>query len=534
MAAVSLGPEPQHLARDADITISSISAMPSELTSPVWSKLPLDIPCLVVEECDDQTLTNWSCADQFFYEFASNLLWEVIVIETGELIDKGRTDGTHWDWVDGVRIDPIRMRREHNKILYFVEKDAFRQSGFPMIYNQKPKLPGLRVRFLRLDLSDGGQCQELYKALSRRLVVAVISKLLPWMPNLQSCSFEGPLHSETLDLLVARNNLYSLAIRLHMDFIRRCVAEFDAAGDRIPGMSQILDLRCLSRLQQLQGLTIGRLVPMEANGLARALIDLTNLVQLSISAAPPANIDDERNSFAGFRREESPILTLLDTISRTRNGSGAHAWNHLPKTIKHLNLVDNWRCGCSTNNNLLTDTISPCSNMFSLGLRLMATDLMYNFFLHTRFPVLEHLIVAGCRHSLEDQDWLAMGLNVRNAVPGPSERPSALKEFTLRHRDKLQSLFIRRPALPLSCTENGPIWLMRKDLERVWNSDREEVKSVRAEKDVFYQQMCWDCPFWAAGCDDLRHAYCYAANNRPKLPTMWNLKDYLGWEGWDT
>lgn len=473
------------------------SSISRELDSPLWWKLPTEILCLIVENCDRRTLLSWSCTNQFFYEVASNILWETLRITSRELIESSQAQGPRALFVNGTYVDPTMLKREHRKLLYFMENNALRPRssrrsvGFPQMHNQEAKLPKLRVKRLELDLPLRGSYGWFDESYEIKWTAAAVSKSLSLMPNLLFCSLEGPLRANNLGRIVQMRNLQGLKIRTKLKVAHQWHGGIYGIEHLIPDGGQILDLERLARLIHLQNLIIGRLAPGEADGLAKAVLKVTKLTQLSISAIPPAGIASSRMDFAGSCDEESPILRFLEAIWQGGVSAGAPAQHHLPQSLRHLVLRDVYRPGRSKNQDLLLDTISPCSNLTSLELNLMAIKHVEKFLASAQFPVLEEFAVGGCPHLLQKQGWEALGLIIPDLGDQWMEQPLVFKDFTLRHRQTLRRLSISLLMDFMNSNDRSTLRFNRSRLEGLWNAKYPNPEAVVPPPGIYGYREDW-------------------------------------------
>ncbi|KAL8778093.1 MAG: hypothetical protein Q9213_007568 [Squamulea squamosa] len=478
-----------------------------------WSGLPLDVLCTVVESCDHQTLISWSCTSVFFYNLASDLLWETLRINADEVIPF-----EHRGY--GRRICPNNMERKHAMLVYFMTNNALRRRstrrtiGLPLIGNQTAKLPWLRVKRLRLEFQFSPYY--VWKLFQGWYIAPVLHKVLHLMPQLQNLYFEGYLCEEVWDRLLTMRSLRDLSIRTGAEYVQRCPnnESIEWAND------QVLDLRRLAGLTHLKSLSVGRLAPLEAQGLAQAVLCL-KLSGLYVCAGPPAQDSSDLRSIFTGTHDESPILTFLEAIMA---GSYQHVDSDvapvlLPKTLKRLTLRDVYRSGQSINDDLLLETVRPCQSLTSLDICMMAPNQMQSFLGHAEFPVLEYFAVAGCHHFLHEGDWVRLnvhGLGTEDIAPTVKIHTLPLETFLLRHQDSLLDVAISRPVPPSIACEHTVFRFDKDRLKRFWRAKSGICLESTGAK-VGYCNHWLSCHYGKG--------YCYAVNFAQRI-TLWDLEEH--------
>ncbi|KAL8688134.1 MAG: hypothetical protein Q9218_005878 [Villophora microphyllina] len=495
-------------------------------------QLPLEVIWLIIKGCNRQTLVNWSCTSQSLYDAASDILWNTLRVTADELIDfAARPAPMSNPHYKPIHAGPSSLIRSDRMILFFLANNALRQRrslrspGFPSILSRRAKLPGLRVQNLILDFQDGEDPHNWVNGRSEleQLLVAAAKNMPESMPNLRTCSLEGPLHPKSLDLFVPLWKLQGLSVRSEKEYLDRPydpdLTYASPASQQHQEPSQILNLHRLVSSPQLRDLVIGRLAPSEAKGLAAAVMDLAKLTKLSVSAVPPADTADTRKSYAGTRKDQSPVLAFLETVwgsDASTDGQG----HYLSPSLQHLRLTDSYRHGMSRMENLLQDTISPCTNLAALELRLMAIEPMRTFLVQGNFPFLKDFYVGGCGHLLGYEDWLALGLSKPYDVPFPTiERPWDLKGFLFRHRNTLDRF--RIGLLGFFCSTE-PLSFNRKHLEHLWDPTREWAPDLK-QCLYFNDEVWYGFDIWHPRCK-YGSIFCFA-DNEPSPVTMWDLED---------
>ena len=477
-----------------------------------WSKLPFDILYFIVKVCDRQTLINWSCTNQVFYDFASNILWERIVITTEQITEHCKSYQSDWSSVDGSHTDPDL------RLALFLGMNCFRDSnrhypGFPTILGEQAKLPTQRVVKLRLGYTDHVSFKYVIDSSRLKSVIKAISEIIAFMPNLRVCQLDGPLRAENLEPVpCVLKDLRELRLREGAEFVNHSIPglTFDNP-DEIMECDQTLPLQRLSYCT-LTRLKVMRLAPREAKSLATAVSRLPCLTHLAITAAPAAAEDDPRKSFAGTLEDDSPIYGFLSALWRDVPLSKTPKFSPLPMTLKNLVLRDLYRLFPSNNKYLVYDSVSPLVDLTFLALDLQTTIPLSHFFQHTTFPLLRYLKISACRHIFSDQDWKCLGIDPKDPVAKPGHHHidhMHLKDFVLRHHNTLNTL-------SLSLIDAGGVisWhksrldFTKKNSQLNWGG-KEPVAKHACNRN----QWIWESRSWGSQCvgddEDEGDGFCY-------------------------
>lgn len=471
----------------------------------IWRNLPLEVLCTVIESCDRRTLVNWSCTSQFFYTLASNELWNTLSIGPEDLLSFH--DRPYVTWKYEKQHSMKELRRKDHMIVHFLTGHAFRQRStrrtvaLPMIGDQTPKLPTARVKDLRLDFNQHHLAFSSARGVFHEASITGLAKsILPLLLNLRTCYFEGPLCMETWDLLMKVRDLRSLTIRAEADYVLPCGVRWAS--------SQILNLQQLAGLIHLTSLSVGRLSPNEAQGLAYAVVSL-KLSTLSTCAGPPARNDrDSRSVFAG-NSTHSPILTFLQAVLRASSllASGVSA---VSQTLRTVVLKDLYRRqehqGRSIDHELLADTLQLWQ-LTDLDICVMHPDILRSFFLHVELPALKHFATAGCRHLFSDEDWSQLGIH----IPEHNLEESSLvsfEPFLRRHQQTIASMTIYRTSFEPPLYRNNALRFCRQQLYRFSTPDSTlDSAMVNARR--------WQGGHWMF-CRNT-NSYCCARNERLRV-----------------
>ncbi|KAL8870504.1 MAG: hypothetical protein Q9198_007613 [Flavoplaca austrocitrina] len=431
-----------------DTASTSSSSSATEL-SRVLSGMPCELVCMVVERSDDGTLFNWTHTSKFYYNIAADVIWKSFVICDAKA-------GRAWSWTNFLR--------------------------YKMPFQTKS--PAQRVRALTFSCS-----QVLWSNATKPMVHSLML-----LADLQRIVLKGHVHSEAFNTLKYRKNLKDLELRLDSAFL-------PIEGDDYS--SYTLKFVPLAGITHLQHLAIGRFTPFEASGLAKAISNLP-LIKLTVFAAPPADLEDPRKSYAGTEHDKSPIQTFLES-SLADHGKCSH---HLPLSLQDIKLRDVYRPFKSTHKDLVLNTV--CSlNVSTLDLGLVASKELVHFFDHARLPNLTSFTVSGCRHFLPDTAWAALGLNFDHNPP--VDLPDipvhgSFVEFLGRHRQSLENLTIR-PGLHLSWPgDQLALNFTKEHLERIAKTDQRpslqqsEPVLILAADGKPLNQEAWNLAAWAGSC----------------------------------
>ncbi|KAL8647716.1 MAG: hypothetical protein Q9210_005391 [Variospora velana] len=517
----SASPESHTYLTPAYAGASSIDTIANEslsLPNPdpaVWSKLPVEILAIIIEHCDRQTIINWSCTHGFFYDIASNALWKSLFLppeamsvftqcklrdRQGKCLFRGRRTGRVWE--------PCK-----NNMVHFLDKKAFGENSsvtevaFPV---PSARLPGERVRNLRVNFV-ASYPHNHFMMTSPRHIDAVVLRLLTCMPNLQSFSFEGILHQQTLAVLAIIRSLRKLELRGEEDSLQALDPDFDSAGQPIPAMGLVLDFRNLGIFNVLRDLTVGRLTPLEAHRLGEAIIKL-DLDHLCVSSAPPVDGAHAQADFRGTIADESPLLTLLKSIlQHGRQDISGETAGTFPLTLRTLTLRDHYRIWQHCNENVLLDTVSPCRNLTYIEIQVKAVRPLENFLMHATFPSLNGFSMGACQHTLDWTDWTILGLENRSVALSqpPSEIACALKKFLRKHCQTLACLTLMQIHMDPQIRDLA-LCFNKKQISELWGS-----RCIHNLEPNRQAQMNWDIGLWSEYCYE--RDFCYAEDDEVAL-----------------
>ncbi|KAL8902363.1 MAG: hypothetical protein Q9207_004766 [Kuettlingeria erythrocarpa] len=466
----------------------------------IWQKLPRDIVCHVIEQSDRDTQISWSCTSQLYYLVASNSLWKEVIMRPEELVGYLRTRSLD----QHMQVDTLK--RDSNFLVNFLGEDAFRHplKGFWLNFAPSPaKSPRERIRCLDINFRGPPYLLDLTNA---RKIRRTTSLLLDLVPNLRALAYDGMLDPQTFDCFFHCRHLRKLKIRGTTDVLTTELAP-------TPPWNQILDLSRLGSLTNLRKLTVGRLVPKEARGLAKALVGL-ELSELYISSAPPAisEDDDFENNFRGDIDDESPLLTFLKSLlakqQEQRFGSGG-----LPQSLQVLGLRDHYRRWereqIRGHENVLYEVVNGCRNLTHLEIRVKACTPLETFLKRSDLPCLRMFSMEACQHSLDWTDWMKIGLDagkIRVCREPPSKVAYALRDFLKQHRPTLNSLRLTHTSWDLEdpLGQNFALNFVRTHLSALWDTGPQHHPMPNHPAD-----QNWESGSWPDGCSPHGLCYCY-------------------------
>lgn len=423
--------------------------------------MPPELVCMVVERSDRKTLRNWSCTSKFYYNIAADVIWNSFAVRDPK-------PGRAW-----YRIDALR-----SKIRF------------------QSKSPAQRVK--NFDFVAAPARSEFCHVIQRRLAIRCMSDALRNLPNLERVLLEGDVHPDGFDALRQNKKLQELRLRLWAEFL-----PFDDDAPEEPFCSYTLNFASLAGLKYLQRLSIGRLTPCEAPVLALAIRDL-QLISLMVFAAPPADSEDPRKSYAGTEDDNSPIQKILELLLTSRGGCSGH----LPLSLQDITLRDFYRPFKSSNNDLLVNTIRPV-NVSKLELCVIATKQLIH---HVRFPNLTSFALSGCRHFLPDTAWMALGLDFDKDAPiDPPASPmyGSFLGFLGCHRQSLESLMISHILSFGRPGDEGLLYFAKDDLKRLGDPGRGltpqelEPSLLLGTRVETHNQLAWVFSNWTHSCSQV-------------------------------
>lgn len=270
------------------------------MDSSIWSRTPEDIIFVIVKASDRATQISWSSTRRVFYNYLCPRIWSELHISPFD-IDGYAGNPELWWWPG--------LKERHGKI-HFMAKHASRE-------NQLARM-GSYIRSLVVDVrGDLAHTLRNEPAPSQSSLEIAIPILLPLLPNLTSCVFDGALYRDTLRQLVRISTLKRLELRADDWYLQQGCSYLDESRSWVwrRWSDLILDFRVLARLKGLQSLKIGRLQHHEARGLAEGVARL-RLINLEIHSSPWVNDEDPRHYLAGGKTYDSPLIFFFYSLTR--------------------------------------------------------------------------------------------------------------------------------------------------------------------------------------------------------------------------
>ena len=317
-----------------------------QMDSSVWSKTPDDIIFLIIQASDRATQIKWSSTCRVFYNYSCPRIWSDLKISSSD-IDGYAGNPELWWWPGGI---------ERNGKIHFMAKHASRESKLARMSSC--------IQSLMVDVRRNQThvlCNQ--PAASQLSLDIAIPTLLPLLPNLTTCVFDGALYRETLSQLVRVSNLKRLELRADDWYLQQGCSYLDESNSWVwrRWSDLVLDFGVLANLQSLQSLKIGRLHHGEARGLAEGVAKL-QLINLEIHSGPWVSDNDPRRNVAATQMYDSPLMFFFYLLGRCYGPS--HPPSALPSTLETLILRD--RFHPFTRPELLVHICLACRNCRSL------------------------------------------------------------------------------------------------------------------------------------------------------------------------
>ncbi|KAL9068047.1 MAG: hypothetical protein Q9161_006492 [Pseudevernia consocians] len=312
----------------------------------IWSKTPGDIIFLIIEASDRATQISWSSTRRVFYNYLCPRIWSHLEISPFD-IDGYAGNPELWWWPG--------LKERHGKI-HFMAKHASRENELARM--------GSYIESLLVDVrSDLTPTLPNQPAASQLSLEIAIPKLLPLLPNLTSCVFDGALYRETLSQLVHISALKRLELRADDWYLQQGCSYLDESRSWVwrRWSDLVLDFRVLANLKSLQSLKVGRLQHHEARGLAEGVARL-RLVNLEIHSSPWVNDEDPRHYLAGGKTYDSPLMFFFYSLIHRYDSNLLPS--ALPSTIETLILRDRFHAfGKPTKQNYLRAACRDCRSL---------------------------------------------------------------------------------------------------------------------------------------------------------------------------
>ena len=402
---------------------------PDELVSTVWSKTPHDILTLIIEEADRATKNVWSRTGRAFHDFSSALLWKSIHINGDDLHN-------YWDWT---RTRPLHPRPENGGIVDFLIRGPAHQDSYQTWTLDQEVAASPRTRIRHLDLDLGPLILRDGAPVTNQELEIVLGFFALFMTRLDLLCFDGPLSQGSLGQIVKFESLRYLdlgRLRWLWHGLGYAVNALAPGLRPVPLAKLALDFTCLSDMQSLNTLKIGRLVTLEARGLAKAVHRLQRLTLLSISAC--YSITATRNGTWLTERPGgvSPLIPFLEALSS--RGREANEWpgdgvpEGFPRYLQTLTLEDPYYFNQPSLNRVLQSAIKPCEKLPNLTITFAYPAVAQNFLCSLGLPV--------------QQDGKIACLEILHSVAGLEYSGSAAwnQACVIKLRDMDESVEIRR------------------------------------------------------------------------------------------
>ena len=326
-----------------------------DLDPSVWSGLPEDILCVIIENSDVQSQVTWSCTNHRFYDFASTLLWTELSIKR-----------------DTPRVKPpsgrcrfiMNIKRKGQRV---TGSRASKTHDFPLIWGRPALLPLQRVRGVCVDLTCMGL--DDYTILPNQVLLKYVDSVLSQLPGLVSFSFDGPFRAKTLRNIAKITSLEHLELRTLDAYSGR--GEYYNYANRIylPWKQMDIDFSSIAKLRKLKVLKIGHLVNGEARQLAQGIRGL-NLTSLEVSASSWTEGGRDRYLSTVGREASSPIANLVAVLEYGDTEADLHQGS-FPTTLRSLLLRDLYHYYELSEWEMLWASTQPCRDLSDIKLDLM-------------------------------------------------------------------------------------------------------------------------------------------------------------------
>lgn len=340
----------------------------------IWSKTPEDIIFIIIKASDRATQISWSSTRRLFYNYSCPRIWSHLDISPFD-IDGYAGNPELWWW-------PGPTERDGK--IHFMAKHASRENKLARM--------GSYIESLLIDVrGDLTHALRNEPAASQSALEFAIPTLLPLLPKLISCVFDGALYRETLSQLVQISNLKHLDLRGDDWYLQQACSYVEESHSWVwrRWSDLVLDFRVLANLKSLQSLKIGRLQHHEARGLAEG-VALLRLIRLEIHSGPWVKDEDPRHYLAGGITYDSPLMFFFYSLTRTY-GSGLLP-RGLPSTLETLILRDRFHVfGKPTKQIYLRAACKNCRSLRQIESTHPTREQACEFFLTFEWrPVEEH------------------------------------------------------------------------------------------------------------------------------------------------
>ncbi len=276
---------------------------------------------LIIKASDRASQIKWSSTCRMFYNYSCPMIWSQLEISSSDIYGYAGNPEL-WSWPGGI---------ERNGKIHFMEKHVGRESKLARLQSC--------IRSLLVDIR-GDETQALCNqpAVSQLSMETALPALLPLLPNLTSCVYDGVLCRETLSQLVRISTLKCLELRADDWYLQQgCYTDESRSWVWRRWSDLILDFRVLANLNNLHSLKIGRLQHHEAQGLAEGIARL-RLTNLEIHSSPWISHGDPRHYLTGSKMYASPLMFFFYYLARREGPSLLPSG--LPSTLETIILRD--------------------------------------------------------------------------------------------------------------------------------------------------------------------------------------------------
>lgn len=341
--------------------------------------LPPELLFMIIKRCDRETQVSWSATNQSNRVFTESLLWKSLELSYNDMDALDRFNDMINPQSSDISVVRDSLDAYHLQPSQWAPIGGILQALTKHSSTAKPTWPsGVHVKKFTVRLMKLDNLPEL---VPQRSINNAMSLLLPQMPNLESCCFEGLFYTLTLREVVRARNLHTLELRTDNDYlsldhsdrvatseVRLGIVDYFDKAPHIGFRAMIVDFTLLSRLPFLRKLVVRRFVEGEATSLARGLGSLSALEHLEIEVPHWSyrwgHATEGTGSFF-IPDGPSPLPHLIQTLAN--DGT-----KHFPSTLKVLILRATTEAGvgsvmCRAS---LSQVIRPCRQLHTLEIDL--------------------------------------------------------------------------------------------------------------------------------------------------------------------
>ncbi len=276
---------------------------------------------LIIKASDRASQIKWSSTCRMFYNYSCPMIWSQLGISSSD-IDGYAGNPELWSWPGGIK---------RNGKIHFMQKHVGREGKLARLQSC--------IRSLLVDIrvdETHALCNQ--PAVSQLSMETALPALLPLLPNLTACVYDGVLCRETLSKLVRISTLKCLELRADDWYLQQeCYTDESRSWVWCRWSDLILVFRVLANLTNLHSLKIGRLQHHEARGLAEGIARL-RLTNLEIHSSPWISHGDTRRYLTGSKTYASPLMFFFCHLTR-RDGPSLLP-SALPSTLETIILRD--------------------------------------------------------------------------------------------------------------------------------------------------------------------------------------------------